>query len=133
MKCRAWLYCRVANGLDENTSVFLEGQKLRLERFCAEHDMMIAGTSLVTGNGADELRELLRCGIEDDSFDVIVTVSTSRLARATPDLFQIVNDLKQHGKGLCAVKDDIILMPDFSLDKDHQHDEGTIEMGGQSL
>ena len=49
MRRRAWLYCRVADDWSEETQNILEMQKAELERFCAEHDLVITGTSMVTG------------------------------------------------------------------------------------
>lgn len=104
MRRRAWLYCRVADDWSEETQNILEMQKAGLERFCAEHDLAITGTSMVTGKGVDELRELFQHGIEQDIFDLVVTLSVSRLARDTREIIKTVDGLTQHGKGYCMVK-----------------------------
>lgn len=75
---RAWLYCRVANGWDADASDHLALQKTELERFCVEHNMTVAGTTMVTGSGRDELRELVHNAVELDTFDVLAAVSISR-------------------------------------------------------
>lgn len=68
---RAWLYCRAANGWDTDASDHLALQKTELERFCAEHGLTIVGTTMVTGNGRDELREPVHNAVEQDTFDVL--------------------------------------------------------------
>lgn len=78
---RAWLYCRVANGWDSDASDHLALQKTELEHFCTEHNLTIVGTSMTTGSGENELETLVQNGIAQDSFDVLLTVSASRLSR----------------------------------------------------
>lgn len=133
MKYRAWLFCRVADGQGPDSQRTLEMQKAQLEQFCAEHDLAIAGTSMVTGKGVTELRELAHSGIEQDSFDMIVGTSASRFGRDTFEILKVLNDLAMYGKGLCMVQEGITNMPGFSLEKDGQHDDESIELGGQSL
>lgn len=98
MRRRAWLYCWVADDWSEETQNILEMQKAELERFCAEHDLAITGTSMVTGKGVDELRELFQHGIEQGTFDLVVTLSVSRLARDTREIIKTVDNLTQHSE-----------------------------------
>ena len=98
---RAWLYCRVANGWDSDASDHLALQKTELEHFCTEHDLTIVGTSMTTGSGENELKTLVQNGIEQDSFDVLLTVSTSRLSRDIRTALHVSRELFQCGKGLC--------------------------------
>ena len=126
---RAWLYCRVANGWDSDASDYLALQKAELERFCAEHDLTVAGATLVTGSGKDELRELVHSAIEQDSFDVLLTVSTSRLSRDIRTALHVSRELFQCGKGLCLVKENICTLPGVLAEQSSD----TVEMGGLSL
>lgn len=133
MRRRAWLYCRVADDWSEETQNILEMQKAELERFCAEHDLAITGTSMVTGKGVDELRELFQHGIEQGTFDLVVTLSVSRLARDTREIIKTVDDLTQHGKGYCMVKEKIMYMPDLSIESDGQQENDSVGLGGLTL
>lgn len=126
---RAWLYCRVANGWDADASDHLALQKTELERFCAEHNMTVAGTTMVTGSGRDELRELVHKAVEQDAFDVLAAVSISRIGRDILGVLQIGQELSQCGKGLCLVKEDICTLTDALV----EHSDDTLEMGGQTL
>ena len=133
MRRRAWLYCRVADDWSEETQNILEMQKAELERFCAEHDLAITRTSMVTGKGVDELRELFQHGIEQGTFDLVVTLSVSRLARDTREIIKTVDDLTQHGKGYCMVKEKTMYMPDLSIESDGQQENDSVGLGGLTL
>ena len=98
MRRRAWLYCRVADDWSEETQNIPEMQKAELERFCTEHDLAITGTSMVTGKGVDELREFFQHGIEQGTFDLVVSHSVSRLARDTHEIIKTVDNLTQHSE-----------------------------------
>lgn len=126
---RAWLYCRVANGWDSDASDHLALQKAELERFCAEHNLTIAGTSMTVGNGENELETLVQNGIEQDSFDVLLTVSASRLSRDIRTALHVSRELFQYGKGLCLVKENICTLPGVLTEQPTD----TVEMGGLSL
>lgn len=126
---RAWLYCRVANGWDSDASDHLALQKTELERYCQEHGMTIVGTTTVTGSGKDELGELIHSAAEQDAFDVLAAVSISRFGRDIRGVLQMGQELSQCGKGLCFVKEDICTLSDALT----EHDDVTLEMGGQSL
>ena len=126
---RAWLYCRVANGWDADARDHLELQKTELERFCAEHSLTVVGTTMVTGNGRDELLELVNNAVEQDTFDVLAAVSISRIGRDILGVLQIGQELSQCGKGLCLVKEDICTLTDALM----EHSDDTFEMGGQTL
>jgi DNA invertase Pin-like site-specific DNA recombinase len=129
---RAWLYCRVANGWDSDSSDHLALQKTELERYCQEHDMAIVGTTTVTGSGKDELWELVHSAAEQDAFDVLAAVSISRVGGdllAIRDLCQVLN---KSGKGMCFVRDNLCVPSDL-LTEQAQHFDTSSEMGGQSL
>lgn len=126
---RAWLYCRVANGWSADASDHLALQKTELERFCAEHDLTIVGTTLVTGNGRDELLELAHNAVEQDTFDVLAAVSISRFGGDIRGILQIGQELSQCGKGLCLVKENICTLPDVLAEQTINN----TEMGGQML
>lgn len=126
---RAWLYCRVANGWDSDASDYLALQKAELERFCAEHGLTVTGTTLVTGSGRDELRELVHSAIEQNTFDVLAAVSISRLGGDIRRVLQVGQDLSQYGKGLYLVKDNICTVPNMLTQRTSEN----VEMGGLSL
>lgn len=126
---RAWLYCRVANGWDSDASDHLALQKTELERFCAEHDLTVAGATLVTGSGKDELRELVHSAIEQNTFDVLAAVSISRLGGDIRRVLQVGQDLSHYDKGLYLVKDNICTVPNMLTQRTSEN----VEMGGQSL
>lgn len=126
---RAWLYCRAANGWDADASDHLALQKAELERFCAEHNMTVVGTTMVTGSGRDELLELVHNAVEQDTFDVLAAVSISRFGGDIRGIFQMGQELSQCGKGLCLVKEHICTLPDMLAD---QATDKT-ELGGQKL
>lgn len=129
---RAWLFCRVANGWDADARDHLALQKAELERFCKEHDLTVAGATMVTGNGRDELKKIVSTGIEQDSYDVLAAVSASRLGRDILGLLQIGEILTQHGKGLCLVKDGLSTHPNLILESTTEPEDSP-EMGGQAL
>lgn len=129
---RAWLFCRVANGWDADAHDYLAMQKAELERFCKEHDLSVAGATMVTGNGRDELEKLVDTGIERDSYDVLAAVSASRFGQDILGLRQIGEMLTQHGKGLCLVKDGLSTHPSLILESIAEPEDSP-EMGGQSL
>jgi len=126
---RAWLYCRVANGCDSDASDHLALQKTELEHFCTEHDLTIVGTSMTTGSGENELKTLVQNGIAQDSFDVLLTVSASRLSRDIRTALHVSRELFQCGKGLCLVKENICTLPGVLAEQSTD----TVEMGGLSL
>lgn len=126
---RAWLYCRVTNGWDADSRDNLELQKAELERFCAEHNLTVAGATLVTGSGKDELRELIHSAIEQNTFDVLAAVSISRLGGDIRRVLQVGQNLSQYGKGLYLVKDNICTVPNMLTERTSEN----VEMGGQSL
>ncbi|WP_217957898.1 recombinase family protein [Acutalibacter muris] len=129
---RAWLFCRVANGWDSDARDYLALQKAELEHFCNEHDLTVVGTTDTTGNGKDELKALVRNGIEQDSFDVLVAISASRFGRDVFEILQHCQELGDNGKGMCFVKESLCTLPgvitEQSTDTADLH-----EMGGQSL
>ncbi len=125
---RAWLYCRVANGWDADASDHLALQNKELERFCAEHNMTVAGTTMVTGNGRDELLELVRNAVEQDTFDVLAAVSISRFCGGFRGTLQMGQELSLCGKGMVCVKESICTLPGLLV----EHTD-TFEMGGQML
>lgn len=126
---RAWLYCRVVNGWDSDASDHLALQNKELERFCAEHGLTVAGTTMVTGSGRDELLELVRNAVEQDTFDVLAAVSISRFGGDIRGTLQMGRELSQCGKGLCCVKEGICTLPGLLA----EHTADTFEMGGQTL
>lgn len=101
---RAWLYCRVANGWDSDASDHLALQKTELET-------------------------LVQNGIAQDSFDVLLTVSASRLSRDIRTALHVSRELFQCGKGLCLVKENICTLPGVLTEQPTD----TVEMGGLSL
>ena len=104
-------------------------QKKELERFCAEHGLTVAGATMVTGNGRDELLELAHNAVEQDTFDVLAAVSISRFGGDIRGILQMGQELSQCGKGLCLVKEDICTLTDALV----EHSDDTLEMGGQTL
>lgn len=126
---RAWLYCRVANGWDADARDYLALQKAELERFCKDHDLTVAGNTMVTGNGRDELRELVHSAVEQDTFDILVAVSITRFGEDIRGILQIGQRLSQCGKGLCLVKENICSLPDVLV----ENTPDTLDMGGQIL
>ncbi len=126
---RAWLYCRVANGWDADASDHLALQKMELERFCAEHGLTVAGTTMVTGSGRDELLELVHNAVEQDTFDVLAAVSVSRFGGDIRWVLQRGQELSLCGKGLCFVKENICTLPDVLSEQATDN----IEMEGQTL
>lgn len=129
---RAWLYCRVANGWDADARDYLALQKAELERFCKEHDLTVAGTTMVTGNGRDELQELVHSGIEQDAFDVLVGISATRFGQDILSLLQLGKLLTEEGKGICMVRENISTHPNIVLKSGDETLE-LQEMGGLSL
>ena len=129
---RAWLFCRVANGWDADANDYLAMQKAELERFCKEHDLSVAGTTMVTGNGRDELEKLVDTGIERDSYDVLAAVSASRFGGDILSLLQTGKALTEQGKGICMVRENISTHPDIVLQNASETLESQ-EIGGLSL
>lgn len=114
---RAWLYCRVANGWDTDASDHLALQKKELERFCAEHNLSVAGTTMVTGNGKEELLELVHNAVEQNTFDVLAAVSISRFGGDILRILQMSQELSQCGKGLYFVKENICTLSDTLVEQ----------------
>ena len=104
---RAWLYCRVTNGWDADSRDHLALQKAELERFCAEHDLTVAGATMVTGSGKKELQELVHSGVEQDTYDVLVGISATRFGGDILSLLQTGKALTEQGKGICMVRENI--------------------------
>lgn len=129
---RAWLYCRVTNGWDADSRDHLALQKTELERFCAEHDLTVAGVTMVTGSGIKELHELIHSGIEQDAYDVLVGVSATRFGGDILGLLQTGKALAEQGKGICMVRENISTHPDIVLQSVSEPSESQ-EMGGVSL
>ena len=129
---RAWLYCRVTNGWDVDSKDHLALQKAELERFCAEHDMTVAGATIVTGSGKKELQELVHSGIEQDAFDVLVGISATRFSGDILSLLQTGKALTERGKGICMVRENISTHPDIDLQSVSEPLESQ-EIGGLSL
>ena len=119
----------MANGWDADASDHLALQKKELERFCAEHGLTVAGATMVTGNGRDELLELAHNAVEQDTFDVLAAVSISRFGGDIRGILQIGQELSQCGKGLCLVRENICTLPDVLAEQAADN----IEMGGQML
>lgn len=131
-KMRAWLYCRVTNGWDADSKDHLALQKAELERFCAEHDFTVAGTTMDTGSGKKELQELVHSGVEQDAYDVLVGISAARFGGDTLSLLQMGKALTEQDKGICVVRENISTHPDIVLQNASETLESQ-EMGGQTL
>ena len=124
MEKRAWLFCRVGGGHEHDGKEILAQQERQLLDYCAEQGLRVAGSTAAMGTGREELEKLVDEGITHDSFDVLVSASTSRLGRNIMDVLSTARKLEENGIGLCLVKEGICTMPV------HEND---MEMGGLAL
>lgn len=87
---------------------------------------------MVTGSGKKELQELVRSGVDQDAYDVLVGVSATRFGGDILSLLQMGKALAEQGKGLCMVRENISTHPDIVLQSVSEPSESQ-EMRGLSL
>lgn len=111
MANRAWLYCRIDGGHEDEAKKLLDSQEQRLLDYCTQQGLQVAGVTRTVGSSKGELEKLTSQGLEQNAFDFLVTVSASRLSRDTMHLLTHAQKLADSGIGICMVNEDICTLP----------------------
>ena len=128
MANRAWLYCRIGGGHEHEERELLDSQEQRLLDYCAQQGLQVVGCTKASGSGAGDLEKLAGQGIEQSSFDYLVTTSASRLSHDVMHLLTHAQRLADNGIGICMVNEGICTLPVQGPEQSTD-----MEMGGLAL
>ena len=110
-KKRAALYARVSTEEQANAGQSLEAQMESLRRFCAAHDLEIAGEYIDDGyTGRNTNRAAYRhmfSAEERKKWDVLIVLKMDRIHRNSRNFMDMMDDLNKNGQGFVSTYDKI--------------------------